>query len=200
MTRSLLIAAFALLVGCDRSPSRIDPPVQTAAVAAVEAGSANTIDPIDEESSDVAINVEQPTDAAPVMAAAALSSTDVHPGKKLSLVIRTRIAPGWHIYALGGASGPNQPTHIKLTLPTGIATGGPWEAPTPVNQMTPMGLVHVYKSDVLFSRQLSVSAAANFETDSITCKLHYQACDHTRCLRPDVVRLAVPLARIHEKE
>ena len=149
---------------------------------------------------DVAIEVAEPSETTPVTAGAATSSSEIHPGDTVTLIIRARIAPGWHIYGLGASSGPNQPTQIELTLPRDIAANGEWECTAPVSQVTSMGLVSVYSSEVTFSQQLKVSALEQRGVDSITCEFHYQACNHVRCLSPGVLKMTVPINLVPQKE
>jgi DsbC/DsbD-like thiol-disulfide interchange protein len=203
MRASYLIIVITCCLGCQQSSSvdvgQSGPSGKEAKLAASNSKSArankvNTIKRVEG-----GVDVAQPNDSSPVSVDATISADRIQAGDTISLAIRARIAPGWHIYGLVG-SGLNPPTRIELILPSGISPVGEWDAPAPVSQVSPVGLASVYLGEVTFSRKLKVSAAHLQERDSITCDFHYQACDHSRCMRPEVIKLTVPLHVVSHKE
>jgi DsbC/DsbD-like thiol-disulfide interchange protein len=196
-----LLVVVAFFVGCQPTPGNRSES-RDSSVTLANSNSTSTISTgadVSNERGEV-VGAEPPTDANPVSAAAEIAAATIRPGDSVLLNIRVRIAPGWHIYGLNGGLSPNHPTQIELSLPTGISAIGEWKAPAPDAQVTSLGLASIYSGEVVFSRQLIVSHKYQPEANRITCKLRFQACDHARCLRPDVLNLTVPLQVIPDKE
>jgi DsbC/DsbD-like thiol-disulfide interchange protein len=195
------IVVAVLVVGCQRSPGdHAGSPQNNAPLAASNSSSATAIDARVGNPPANVVDATQPKDSSPVTAAADISPATIGPGDTATLSIRIRIAPGWHIYALDGGSGPNQPTQIELMLPRGISAIAEWKAPVPGAQVSPTGLVSVYSGEAVFSRLLRASEEFEPATDSINCEFRFQACDHSRCLRPQSILLTVPIHVIADKE
>jgi hypothetical protein len=60
----------------------------------------------------------------PVVAEARLTPATLRAGEALTLVVRVRTAPTWHVYAVGGSNGPGVPTTLTLKLPKGVEAQG----------------------------------------------------------------------------
>lgn len=202
-TRLLLSLALACLASCQRpvavdsgdepasnSSGMIDPqPKADADALAAEANSAA------EE-----IVVARPTEGAPVQAAAAVAPSPSVQGASATLIVRVKIAPGWHIYAFGGNGGPNQPTRIELTLPEGCAAEGEWQSPASSVLVGAQGMAEIYETEAIFKQPLRCASSMPIGRASIVCTVHFQACDHRRCLRPERLKLDVPIQIVSEEK
>ena len=146
------------------------------------------------------IVVEEPTDVAPVLGAAALVPARLSPGGSATLVVRLKIAPGWHIYAAESRDGPNQPTRVDATLPEGCSAVGEWESPPAAPQVTPYGMSAIYQNEAVFRQSLRFEPSIRLGETSIRCDVRYQACDPRRCLQPVRLTLQVPVQLVTEKD
>lgn len=122
-----------------------------------------------------------PTRRNPVVAEAECSPGRVRPGESLELVVRLRIAPGWHISAVEGSKGPEVPTRLALILPKGVEPDGEWTSPPPIPG--PEGCLW-YARTAEFRRQLRVLHDTAAGPLTVTCTLGYQACDAFSCREP----------------
>jgi hypothetical protein len=161
------------------------------ALQEVEARSTSTSNQI--STTGIEINVESPTDIAPVTAGAVVSPASAIAGDTVTLTVRVRIAREWHIYGVSMGGGPSQPTSLKLKLPDGVAATGDWSAPPSEYETTPLGINPVYQSDVEFSHKLKISDSAMPGDIDIHCKVDYQACDRSKCLPPASLDLKATL-------
>jgi hypothetical protein len=124
---------------------------------------------------------QEPDREHPVVAEARLTPATLHPGDDLTLVVRVRTAPTWHVYAVGGSGGPGVPTTLKLTLPKGVEAQGEWEVPKPTRG--PDGQA-VYEGTFEFRRTLRVSPAVATGPVAVALEVGYQACDPHSCRPP----------------
>lgn len=122
-----------------------------------------------------------PTHRNPVVVEAECSPNRIRPGETFELIIRIRIAPGWHISAVAGSKGPEIPTRLTVTLPEGIEPDGEWTRPKPIPG--PEGSLW-YAKTAEFRRRLRVPQSAAAGTLTVTCTLGYQACDAFSCREP----------------
>jgi hypothetical protein len=117
----------------------------------------------------------------PVAVAAELSPERVRAGEALDFVVRVQTAPSWHIYAVGGSSGPGIPAPLRLKLPEGVEAVGEWVGPEPARgrdgQM-------IHEGTLAFRRRLRVAASAADGPLEVECQLGYQACDPSSCRAP----------------
>jgi hypothetical protein len=140
------------------------------------------------ESSSVANRTsgEIPDAKTPIVAKAEISPAKVRAGEALELIVRVKLAPTWHIYAVGGSQGPGVPTTLKLTLPKRVESEGQWSCPVPVRgtdgQM-------IYGGTLEFRRRLRVAQGAADGPIDVSCELGYQGCDLFSCRLPTSARL-----------
>ncbi|MGH7898591.1 MAG: protein-disulfide reductase DsbD family protein, partial [Candidatus Binatia bacterium] len=112
----------------------------------------------------------------------------------LDIVVVAEIADGWHINAHQPSSDMLIPTILSVEAPPGFEIGE-IGYPEPEKLMlrfageTP---IEVYTGEARFDVPVTIGGAFTQEGSSFQAKLHYQACDDTRCLRPaDVERTFV---------
>jgi DsbC/DsbD-like thiol-disulfide interchange protein len=148
----------------------------------------------------IPIEVPLPTAETPVTVGAAVEPPEVHPGEVTTLIVRARIAPGWHIYGLDTGPDPAQPTQIRLDFPEDITGQGDWTAPSPATRASPLGMTSVYESEVNFKRQLKVAASPSLRSYHLPLQFIYQACDDAMCMPPTRVSLNVPLQILPQAE
>jgi hypothetical protein len=170
---SLILASFA---GCGQSA-----PSKTAA-SSPSPRLPSTAQVASAVSTDQAVTAT--LDVVPTKLAAGATAT-----LKLSLQIRA----DWHIQALGAASGPSQPTELSIELPNGIEAMGEWDVPDIESIHSSRGIQHGYAGEVVFTRELSVKAAAMAGPAKIGVRLRYQACNETLCDQPIGQTLTTPV-------
>jgi DsbC/DsbD-like thiol-disulfide interchange protein len=135
----------------------------------------------------VNIALDPPTDRHPVVAGAALVPGKVNPGGTVTLIVKSRIAPMWHIYAADAPTGGSIATTLKLKLPDGVSTKGEWNYPTPIKNPDAEGWI--YQGDLTFSRTLKLSPDLAPRAIEIACEFGYQACDAFSCRPPTTIDL-----------
>jgi DsbC/DsbD-like thiol-disulfide interchange protein len=141
----------------------------------------------DEPDSSVKIALDQPSARKPLVAGAALSAPKVRAGETVTLVVRAKLAPTWHIYAADETSGGNIPTTLKLNLPDGVEAVGDWSYPAATRTKDVEGAI--YEGDLTFRRKLRIAGDAAPGSIQVTCELGYQACDPFSCRAPDKLSL-----------
>jgi hypothetical protein len=130
--------------------------------------------------------VQEPDAEHPVVATAEVSPTMCRRGESPAFIIRVKLAPAWHIYALGGSNGPGMATTLKLILPYGVEAEGEWSHPKPTLESDGQ---KIYTGTVEFRRQLRFKPDATAGPVSLTCELCYQVCDAVSCHPPAKVEL-----------
>jgi thiol:disulfide interchange protein DsbD len=104
----------------------------------------------------------------------------------LEVVLAADIADGWHINSHRPKSSSLVPTTLSVTAPTGFEVGD-IEYPAGEERAFRFAAgqtLDVYGARVRFRIPVTVRAALTQSGASFEAKLHYQACDDTRCLRP----------------
>jgi len=118
----------------------------------------------------------------------AASVSPAHPGEVVTVTIKARIDPGWHVYSVvPAATGPA----ATAIVATGDAVPvGPTTEDAPIQHFDPNFQTQVayHETTATFTRQFRVKSAAS----SIT--LHYQTCNDHVCLPPTDVSLPLTLA------
>jgi len=132
--------------------------------------------------------IPSPTRREPVVAGAECSPARVRAGECLSLVVRVRTAPSWHIAAVKGSKGPEVATSLSLTLPPSVEPEGKWSYPEPFPGAE--GRLS-YAGTVEFRRRLRVTKGTKPGPIVATCTLGYQACDPFSCRPPTETVLEV---------
>jgi DsbC/DsbD-like thiol-disulfide interchange protein len=102
----------------------------------------------------------------------------VSPGDTFQLVVRVRIASGYHIYSTKASEGSFSPTSLTFILPDELAFAGDWVFPPPIITQTGES---VYRDSVLFRRQVKVQLNAVPKQLSIKGELLCQACNPDLC-------------------
>ena len=133
-----------------------------------------------------ALEVAEPTSSNPVTAGAVLRPAEASPKSTLELLIKVRIAPGHHIFAMEKPGPDKVPTSISLELPPDVTEEGKWTGPAPAKA----GSALVYKdSVVVFTRKLRISAGAKAGPRQLAGRIRYQACNDELCWPPKTIRL-----------
>ena len=139
------------------------------------------------------IKLDEPTSARPLSVAASIRPQQARAGNTITLEVRAKTAPGWHIYAVDKPTGVSVATTLKLTLPEGVTASGPWSYPEPVLDVSSGSPAYVYHGEVSFRRQLQTAGDTAAGEHHIACEFGYQVCTAVSCLAPDTIRLTVPL-------
>jgi hypothetical protein len=94
------------------------------------------------------------------------------------LVVRVRIASGYHIYSTKASEGPFSHTSLTFILPDELVFAGDWVVPPPT--ITQAG-ESVYRDSILFRRPVKVGLNAGPKQLSIKGELLCQACNQDLC-------------------
>lgn len=127
----------------------------------------------------------------PVTVALKLPQREFQPGDEIELSVTLKIAPLWEIRTFD-AKPKAVATQLKLGLPEGITAKGDWSHPKPSRSLAPDGHP-AFAGEVTFSRTLKVSGKMPAGKTSIECRVHFQACRETTCLRPEDLELTLPI-------
>ena len=131
----------------------------------------------------------EPTETEPIALAAAMDRSEVNAGDSVLLVIRMKVDPAWHSYAVSGPTGVAMPTKLELILPKGVTTKSDWFYPEPEMMDSIEGTIAAYVGDLRFAIPLSVSEIVAKGRTEVQCEIRYQACKHESCLPPDAKTL-----------
>ena len=172
MTRagcSTILACVLVAAGCGGSPP---PPAATPTSATVPE----------------VTSVKPSTDADPVAASVTVAPRRLRAGETFVVSVVLDVGPGYEIY-LHDAPPPAVPTQLKLELPSGIRTTGPWSVPSSVRSESPSGhRVHV--GETRFTRTIRVDDGVQPGEHLVACVITYQACNARLCLAPVTSKLA----------
>ncbi len=136
-----------------------------------------------------AVSLDPPTAGRKVAVSAALTPAKARAGESVTLIVRARLAPSWHIYAVDGPKGFLVPTSLDLKLPEGLRANGEWKLPKAVIHGTGEFLSWVYRGDVVFRRELRITKDVRPGKVGVSCTVRYQACDPSVCRPPTKVKL-----------
>lgn len=139
--------------------------------------------PVDFDSFVATIDVEHPDARQPVRANMGILLNEAAPGGTAEIVVRARIAEGWHIYALD-AGEIGIPMKLALELPDGVETEGEWQLPQPAAHEDSMGPSQIYEGEVVFRRKIHMADSVSAKDLEIKCDFAWQACDASVCLPP----------------
>ena len=142
------------------------------------------------------MNVEEPTDVAPVSIGTTVAtyfhSKDgnfSNQGALINLVVRLNIADGWHVYATVPQDVPYNPVKIESELPKGFRWYGDWQKP--VSSSGDVAGLTEFRGDAVFMRQFYATQASSKTT--IHGTIHFQACNVEKCLPVVSAPFDVPL-------
>jgi len=131
-----------------------------------------------------AMSVADPTDVSPLSVGATLAtyfhSKEGNFSKKgalVTLVVRLKVADGWHVYAQVPQDVPYKPIKIDAHLPDGFRWNEDWQTPLATNGDVP-GLTE-YRGDVVFTRQFYSTTTAKAKIDG---EVQFQVCDVQQCM------------------
>jgi hypothetical protein len=143
-----------------------------------------------------AMSVTEPTDVAPV-SVGATAATYFHSkegnfskkGALVTVVVRLKVADGWHVYAQVPQEVPYKPIKIDAQLPDSFRWNEDWQTPLATNGDVP-GLTE-YRGDAIFTRQFySTGAVAKTK---INGNIQFQVCDVQRCMPAAKATFEVPV-------
>ena len=98
----------------------------------------------------------------------------------VAVIVKTRIAAGWHIYQYVPATAPYIPIELILKLPKNLTGIGKWEMTRATPSVHDKGVM-IYEREALFVRKALKTAEV---TGAITAGLYYQTCNLRQCLQP----------------
>ena len=143
-----------------------------------------------------AMSVTEPTDVAPVSVGATVAtyfhSKEGNFSKKgalVTLVVRLKVADGWHVYAQVPQDVPYKPIKIDAQLPDSFRWNEDWQTPLATNGDVP-GLTE-YRGDVVFTRQFYSTAAV--AKAKINGNVQFQVCDVQQCMPAAKASFEVPV-------
>jgi hypothetical protein len=183
----LALLTSGWLSGCRRDASSqqtavAEPRPHSATGAAKESSAPRGAQPKEVESSDQAL-------AAQMLVRPNRSA----PGTKATLVVHIILHRGWHIAPFAVPSGLTQPTQLSLKLPKGIQAIGDWKAPETTTLHDGSGPSSAYVGDLKLSHELAIDSNLSTGPVEISCRLNYQACNESMCLRPNELSLGTTL-------
>jgi hypothetical protein len=139
------------------------------------------------------VDLPAPTADKPLVAGAATSAGAASSGDTVTLIVRARLARGWHVYTAVPESQPYIVTQATLTLPDGLEPLGPWRTTEGVPDPKHPGL-RLAREELALLRTIRVTDAAAAGSAAITCKLTWQICsDDGFCLPPESQELLLTL-------
>lgn len=116
-------------------------------------------------------------------------------GNEFSVVLRSAIEPGWHLYALDQPDGGPIKTTIKVTPDDPFEIGGEIVSPDPFVEPDPNFIVDgkpldtkFYKDSVEFT--VPIRALAEVAAEKLRLDVRFQLCNETYCLPPKTVRVS----------
>jgi hypothetical protein len=119
----------------------------------------------------------------------AFAASLVEDEQGLALVVRARIAEGWHLYARVGPGSAYRATSLAAELPAGLVADGDWLRP-PARPYAGQPATAVFEGAVRFRLPLTRAGALD-TADLGAVSISYQVCDAQRCLAPTTVRVPV---------
>ena len=138
---------------------------------------------------DVTVELAEPSGENVVTWGAAVDKPAIAVGDVVTLAVRAKIDPAWHIYAVKGTNttGVNVPTTLELKLPAGVEQVGDWDIPEShlISDDT-----HAYDSDVVFRTQLKATAAGSH---AVSCAVGFQSCNDKMCRPPTSIDVSANL-------
>lgn len=126
-----------------------------------------------------ALNCEEPDEQHPVTLNAEI--IDATGSDSVAVIIKARMAPGWHIYAYVPQTMPYIVSEFIIKPSPNIKLVGDWEKSRPIATAMDKGVLIYEKEAVFIHKLVKVSGS---ETGTITAGLYYQTCNLRQCLPP----------------
>jgi DsbC/DsbD-like thiol-disulfide interchange protein len=136
------------------------------------------------------LSVPEPSSTNRLTAGALIWPDRARPGQPVTLFLKVRLAPGFHIYALDHSGGSTLPTKITAPLPDALQPQGAWQSTPP---KTLEDGSRALKGDILFQRRLRVSPKARPGTNEVGAELEFQICNAAACWPPEKLNLKTQL-------
>ncbi|MHB8521902.1 MAG: protein-disulfide reductase DsbD domain-containing protein [Limisphaerales bacterium] len=131
-----------------------------------------------------------PDDARRVTAGIAIQPARARPGDLVTVYVRMRLTPGYHIYALENSGCSNLPTSLAVVPTRALTPTGPWRGPEPKfggdGSRTLAG-------EVLFQRRFLVQSHAGAGTQRVQVAARFQVCNEAACWPPERIDLEAEL-------
>lgn len=121
----------------------------------------------------------QPDERNPV----SLNAQTVHDGDSMAVIVKTLLAPGWHIYAFVPSAQPYIPIDQILHLPENIKAVGAWTKTEPEASSDIPGVL-IYENEAVFIHK-AVKLVSAKTGGVIKAGLYYQTCNLRQCLPPE---------------
>lgn len=122
------------------------------------------------------LHVTTPTAADPL----SLNAVTVIAGDSIAVILKARMAEGWHIYHLVPPNQPYVKTEYVLDLPENILKDGKWSVSDPRPSPTDHGVL-IHEEEAWF---IYKTAKTGVVAGPIRAGLYYQICDIRQCLPP----------------
>lgn len=119
-----------------------------------------------------------------------LSAALVQDADSIAVVMKVKLAAGWHIYSYVPETLPYIPMEFVLQLPENYEAVGDWIKSKPMSSANDPGVL-MYEHEAVFIRKAIIKKTGK-SGDGIKAGLYYQTCNLRQCLPPveKVVQLA----------
>ncbi len=136
------------------------------------------------------IPVEEPSATRRIVAGLAFQPSPVSPGELVTLYVRARVAPGYHIYALDDSGSSSIPTAFELPPFNFLEADGPWRGPEP--KLGGDG-ARTLAGDLLFHARFVVGDYLQPSRQKVPVRLRLQVCNEAVCWPPETIQLETEL-------
>ena len=138
------------------------------------------------------MGVAAPSPAERVATGVAVQPGHVRPGETVTVFVKVRLAPGFHIYALEDSGGSNVPTTINasLRLRQVLEADSPWRGPEPQSQPDSS---RTLAGDLVFQRRFLVKDHAQPGRYQLPLTVYLQVCNEALCWPPETIALETQL-------
>ena len=134
------------------------------------------------------IVVAAPSDTNRVTAGIAAHPKPVRYGETLTVFVKVRLAPGFHIYAVDNSGSKNAPTSLTNKTSHFFKPDGPWRGPEPKVQDDGS---RTLAGDILFQRRFTVvdQGIGPLHGEKLPVDLRFQVCNEALCWPPETIHL-----------